>query len=53
MAQVEYKCTDFYDPLDEGGVMWDDPVLGVVWPTTTPLLSPRDRQHPRLPVRRT
>ncbi len=47
-AQLEYKCTDFYDPADEGGVMWDDPVLGIEWPTNAPLLSPRDTQHPPL-----
>jgi len=48
VAQVEYKCTDFYDPADEGGVMWNDPVLGIEWPTTTPILSARDQQHPPL-----
>ena len=51
IAQVEYKCTDFYDPADEGGVMWNDPVLGIEWPTTTPLLSERDQRHPPLPAR--
>lgn len=50
IAQVEYKCTDFYDPADEGGVMWNDPVLGIAWPTETPILSRRDQQHP--PLRR-
>jgi dTDP-4-dehydrorhamnose 3,5-epimerase len=49
IAQVEYKCTDFYDPVDEDGVMWDDPVLGITWPTTTPILSRRDQQHRPLP----
>jgi len=53
MAQVEYKCTDFYDPDDEGGVMWNDAVLNVRWPTSAPLLSSRDRQHAPLPGRRT
>ena len=47
-AQIEYKCTDFYDPDDEGGVMWDDPVLSIDWPTRAPLLSARDQGHPRL-----
>ncbi len=50
-AQLEYKCTDFYDPADEGGVMWDDPVLGIEWPTRTPILSERDKRHPALPRR--
>ena len=52
VAQVEYKCTDFYDPADEGGVMWNDPVLAIDWPTTDPILSERDRRHPPLPGRR-
>jgi dTDP-4-dehydrorhamnose 3,5-epimerase len=48
VAQVEYKCTDFYDPADEGGVMWNDPVLGIAWPTAAPILSRRDENHPPL-----
>ncbi|BCS33170.1 dTDP-4-dehydrorhamnose 3,5-epimerase [Luteitalea sp. TBR-22] len=48
VAQVEYKCTEFYDPADEGGVMWNDPVLGVSWPVETPVLSERDTRHPPL-----
>ena len=27
-----YKCTDFYHPEDEGGLAWNDPEIGVVWP---------------------
>ena len=52
-AQVEYKCTDFYDPADETGVMWNDPVLGIAWPTVTPVLSARDTRHEPLPRGRT
>lgn len=48
-AEVEYKCTEFYDPADEGGVMWNDSRLNVTWPTDTPILSTRDQQHPALP----
>jgi dTDP-4-dehydrorhamnose 3,5-epimerase len=48
VAEVEYKCTDFYDPADESGVMWNDPVLSIEWPTTTPILSARDQTHPPL-----
>jgi dTDP-4-dehydrorhamnose 3,5-epimerase len=47
-AQVEYKCTDFYDGGDEAGVMWNDPELGIQWPTSQPVLSQRDLGHPRL-----
>ena len=47
-AEVLYKCTDFYAPECEGGLAWDDPDLGIHWPTQAPLLSDRDRDHPRL-----
>lgn len=46
-AQIEYKCTDYYDADGESGLAWDDPDVGIAWPITSPLLSPRDRQHPR------
>jgi dTDP-4-dehydrorhamnose 3,5-epimerase len=42
-AEVEYKCTDFYDPGDELHIAWNDPDFGVQWPTTNPLLSEKDR----------
>ncbi len=47
-ADVLYKCTDLYDPDDEGGLRWDDPALGIAWPVAEPVLSDRDRQHPAL-----
>jgi len=47
-AQVEYKCTDIYDPGSEIGIAWNDPELGIVWPVTTPILSPRDTSNPPL-----
>ncbi len=48
VAQVEYTCTDFYDPSDEIGIAWDDPDLAIEWPIADPVLSDRDRRHPRL-----
>jgi dTDP-4-dehydrorhamnose 3,5-epimerase len=48
MAQVEYKCTDVYDPADEVGIAWDDPTLGIAWPAGERILSARDRLHPML-----
>jgi dTDP-4-dehydrorhamnose 3,5-epimerase len=45
IAQIEYKCTDFYDPLTEIGIAWNDPGLAIAWPVREPLLSARDRQH--------
>jgi dTDP-4-dehydrorhamnose 3,5-epimerase len=47
-AEVIYKCTALYDPSDELGVAWDDPDIGIQWPTRTPLLSPKDAAAPRL-----
>ena len=32
MAEFCYKCTDFYHPGDEGGLAWNDPEIGIVWP---------------------
>jgi len=43
-AQVEYKCTDFYDPADELVVAWNDPALAIPWPIADPVLSERDRK---------
>lgn len=48
IAQVEYKCTDVYDPASEIGVAWNDPALGISWPVSQPILSPRDSHHPTL-----
>ena len=48
IAQVEYKCTGLYDPAAEIGIAWDDPALGIVWPVAVPVLSDRDRRHPKL-----
>jgi len=48
VAQVEYKCTDIYDAQTEVGIAWDDPAIGIRWPVTNPVLSDRDKRHPRL-----
>jgi dTDP-4-dehydrorhamnose 3,5-epimerase len=45
IAQVEYKCTDLYDPASEIGIAWNDPALGITWPVRQPLLSARDSRH--------
>jgi dTDP-4-dehydrorhamnose 3,5-epimerase len=48
IAEVEYKCTDFYDPPSERGLIWNDPEVGIEWPIATPILSARDQRHPGL-----
>ena len=35
IAEFCYKCDDFYHPNDEGGLAWNDPSIGIVWPTLT------------------
>jgi dTDP-4-dehydrorhamnose 3,5-epimerase len=47
-AEIEYKCTDFYDPAAEIGIAWNDPALAIPWPVDRPLLSERDQRHPPL-----
>lgn len=32
IAEFCYKCDDFYHPNDEGGVAWNDPQIGIIWP---------------------
>jgi len=46
-AHVIYKCSNFYDPDDEGGILWSDPSVGIDWPITRPIISAKDS---RLPV---
>jgi dTDP-4-dehydrorhamnose 3,5-epimerase len=47
-AEVEYKCTDFYDRSDEIGVRWNDPDLAIDWPVAEPILSAKDAALPTL-----
>ncbi|PTX22683.1 dTDP-4-dehydrorhamnose 3,5-epimerase [Pontibacter mucosus] len=43
-----YKCTDFYAPQTEGGILWNDPALGIDWGIAEPLVSPKDEVLPLL-----
>ena len=52
-----YKCDDIYHPGDEGGIMWNDPELGIEWPaflgekildSAKVILSDKDKIHPAL-----
>ena len=51
-AEVEYKCSDFYVPDDQHGVLWSDRTIGIAWPVREPILSHRDRAYPPLTVDR-
>ena len=48
IADFEYKCTDYYDVSDEGGVLWSDPAIGISWPLADVLLSDKDAVLPTL-----
>jgi len=48
IAEVEYKCSDFYDPGGEMGVAWNDPEIGIPWPVENPQLSAKDAAAPPL-----
>ncbi len=43
-----YKCTDFYNPATEHGIIWNDPDIGIEWPVAQPVLSVKDAVYPRL-----
>ncbi len=45
-AEFLYKCSDYYYPEDEGGIIWDDPDLNIEWPIDNPLLSDKDKKYP-------
>ena len=56
-AEFCYKCDDIYHPGDEGGIMWNDPELGIEWPaflgektldSSKVILSDKDKIHPAL-----
>lgn len=51
VAEFCYKCDDVYHPNDEGGLMWDDPEIGITWPIAEGMelvLSEKDKAHPSL-----
>lgn len=47
-TQVLYKVDEYYSPENDRGILWNDPVLGIDWPTTKPILSDKDQHHPLL-----
>lgn len=47
-ADVHYTVSRYYDHTDEGGLLWNDPDIGIRWPVDLPNLSPRDATYPRL-----
>ena len=47
-VKFAYKCDNYYSKESDGGVMYNDPDIGVVWPIEDPILSEKDKHHPKL-----
>jgi dTDP-4-dehydrorhamnose 3,5-epimerase len=47
-VHVIYKVDALYNPAADGGIRWNDPELGITWPTTEPVLSKKDGELPFL-----
>ncbi|CAM3335356.1 MULTISPECIES: dTDP-4-dehydrorhamnose 3,5-epimerase [Saccharibacillus] len=47
-TQVMYKVDEYYSPEHDRGILWNDPALGIDWPTSDPVLSEKDQKHPLL-----
>ena len=47
-AYFSYKCSDFYAPGDEGGLLWSDPGIGIQWPVQKAIVSEKDKVYPHL-----
>jgi len=47
-VDCSYKCTAFHRPADEGGIIWNEPSIGIEWPIADPVLSHKDMGYPRV-----
>ncbi|GAB4371785.1 MAG: dTDP-4-dehydrorhamnose 3,5-epimerase [Acidobacteriota bacterium] len=47
-AEVQYKCTGYYEPAAERSLIWNDPDVGIDWPIDAPILSDKDARAPSL-----
>ena len=47
-AVFHYKCSDYYHPQSEAGILWSDENLQIQWPVIEPIVSDKDRKLPRL-----
>ena len=46
-SEIVYKCSDYYAPETEGAILWNDPDIGINWPTEAePILSEKDSVAP-------
>lgn len=49
IAIINYKCTQYYNLSLEGGIIWNDPAIGIKWPCLDKLISQKDQNY--LPYR--
>lgn len=47
-AIFHYKCSNYYSPESEGGILWSDPQINITWPIKSPILSKKDQGYPTL-----
>ena len=47
-ARVYYKCTEYYDPASERGIIWNDSTLNIDWTVVNPIISEKDSMFPKL-----
>ncbi|MEK3675526.1 dTDP-4-dehydrorhamnose 3,5-epimerase [Paenibacillus sp. FSL R10-2771] len=48
-VEVQYKCDELYAPECDGGILWNDPSIGIIWPIdVVPVLSSKDEHAPLL-----
>jgi dTDP-4-dehydrorhamnose 3,5-epimerase len=48
VADLHYMVSRLYDHSDEGGLLWNDPDIGIRWPVPAPVVSARDAAYPTL-----
>jgi dTDP-4-dehydrorhamnose 3,5-epimerase len=47
-TQIMYKVDEFFSIEHDRGILWNDPLLGITWPTSNPILSAKDQNQPLL-----
>jgi dTDP-4-dehydrorhamnose 3,5-epimerase len=53
VADVTYKCTHLYEGSDDRGIVWNDPRIGIDWPSMNPVVSAKDAGYEGLSESRT
>jgi len=44
LAIINYKCSQNYNPAQEGGIVWNDPEINIKWPIDSPIISQKDQK---------